>query len=136
MCLRLRDLIFDRLIAGVREFRVLADGRALEVEEVRYRAAAERNEREETARPLVPEAVVHLLGEEHDARAPERAQARLRGERAGRLVLVRVDEVVVRGVVEELGMLVCDTGVRKDSWQEVRDELPIPPYDDQRCGRG
>ena len=33
-------------------------------------------------------------------------------------------------------MLVCDTGVRKDSWQEVRDELPIPPYDDQRCGRG
>ena len=45
-------------------------------------------------------------------------------------------QYIVREVVEELGILVCDTGVRKDSWQEVRDELPIPPYDDQHCGRG
>lgn len=83
------------------EARVLPDGGALEVEDVRDETAGEGEEGQQRARPLVPEGVVHLLGEEDDAGAPEAADAGLCGEGAGGLVLVRVDEVVVGRVVEE-----------------------------------
>ena len=45
--------------------------------------------------------MVHRDGEEDDARAPDGAEERLGRERRRRLVLVRVDEVVVGGVVQE-----------------------------------
>lgn len=64
-------------------------------------AAGEADEAQQTAGPLVAEAVVHLDGEEHDAGAPEAADERLGREGRGRQVLVRVDQVVVGGVVQE-----------------------------------
>lgn len=70
-------------------------------EQERDRAAEQADAGEEGAGPLVSEAVKHLGGEEHDARAPEGADEGLGGERGGRAVLVRVDEVVVSRVVEE-----------------------------------
>lgn len=79
----------------------LADLGAVLPEQEGDAAAREAEEREQRAGPLVAEAVVHLLGEEDDAGAPEAADAGLGGEGGGGLVLVRVDEVVVGGVVEE-----------------------------------
>lgn len=80
---------------------VLADTGAVKVEDIRDGAAREGEERNQTGRPLVAEAVVHLLREQHAPGAPERAQESFCGQRRRRLVLVRVDEVVVGCVVQE-----------------------------------
>lgn len=70
-------------------------------EQKRNRAAQQTNPRQHRARPLVPQPMVHLRGEQHDARAPQRSDERLGRERRGRAVLVGVDEVVVGAVVDE-----------------------------------
>ena len=89
------------VVAAVGVLAAAADGGAVLPEGKRDGAAGEAEEGQEAGRPLVAHAVVHLLGEEHDAGAPEGADARLGRERRGRLVLVRVDQVVVGRVVEE-----------------------------------
>ena len=81
--------------------RVTPDLLALEVKDVWNGTAGQRDEREQRARPLVAEAMVHLDCEQHGARAPDRAEEGLGCEGGRGLVLVGVDEIVVGRVVEE-----------------------------------
>lgn len=89
------------IITGVGVVAAGADGGAVLPEEEGDAAAGESEEEEDHASPLVAAAGVHLLGEEDDGGAPEGAEEGLGGEGRGGLVLVRVDNVVVGGVVEE-----------------------------------
>lgn len=94
-------LVLLGVVAGVGVLAPRADLGAVLPEEEGDAAAGEGHEEEDHAGPLVAAAGVHLLGEEDDGGAPEGAEEGLGGEGGGGLVLVRVDEVVVGGVVEE-----------------------------------
>lgn len=76
-----------------------ADSRAVLPEQERDAAAGKGHEEEDHAGPLVAAAGVHLLREKHDGGAPEAADKGLGREGGRRLVLIRVDEVVVGGVI-------------------------------------
>lgn len=92
------------LVVIVTSVCVLAPGTDLGAvlpEQERDAAAGQGHEEEDHAGPLVAAAGVHLLREEHDGGAPEAADEGLGREGGRRLVLVRVDEVVVGGVVQE-----------------------------------
>lgn len=83
------------------KLRVLSDSRALEIKDVGDQAAQQRDTGKQRTCSLVPQSVIHLLGEKNHAGTPEASNASLGSQRAGRLVLVRVDEVVVGRVVKE-----------------------------------
>lgn len=63
--------------------------------------ASETDKGKESGGPLVVEAVVHLLSEQDHGGTPETSDTSLGCQGGGGLVLVRVDEVVVGGVVQE-----------------------------------
>ena len=93
--------IHSFVVVGEGEFRVLSDTRTLEVEEIRNQTAGQSDKGQQRTRPAVVQGMVHLLGEQHDAGTPETPDACLGRQCAGGLVLVCVDEIVVRRVVQE-----------------------------------
>lgn len=89
------------IIAAISVLGLLADARTPLPESKGNQAAQQAQESQKGRRPLVAHAVVHLLGEQHGARTPEGADEGLGGEGRRGLVLVRIDEVVVGGVIQE-----------------------------------
>ena len=89
------------IVVRISIVRVTPNLLSLEVENIRNAATRQGNEGQQRARPLVAQTTIHLDREQHHARAPDRPQESLGCQRRGRLVLVRVDEVVVAGIVEE-----------------------------------
>lgn len=78
-----------------------SDALAIFPEQERDHTAEQTDTSKEGARPLVSKTIIQLVREQHDTRAPKGADECLRSKRRRRAVLVRVDEVVVGGVVDE-----------------------------------
>lgn len=116
---------FDIVVARVSILAVSPNPLAVFPEQEGDRAAEQADAGKEGAGPLISEAMVHLGREEHDAGTPEGADEGLGGERGGRAVLVRVDEVVVGRVVEEdEAEADRETGERRADPDEARVRRP------------
>ena len=89
------------ILPAVRVLAPLPDLGPVHPEQERDGAARQTQKGKQRRRPLVAQTIVHLLREEHDARAPQAADERLGRQCRRRLVLVRVHEVVVGRVVQE-----------------------------------
>lgn len=89
------------IISAIRILTPRPNPRPKPPKQKRNGTARKRNKRQQRTRPLVPQPVIHLGRKQHHRGAPETPQEGFRGQRGRRLVLVRVDEVVVRAVVQE-----------------------------------
>lgn len=89
------------IISGISILALRTDTGTKCPEQERDPTADQRHKEEDHASPLVPTGGIHLFGKEHDDGTPDTPDKGLGRERAGRLVLVAVDEVVVGGVVQE-----------------------------------
>lgn len=89
------------IVTGIGILAPGADLGAVLPEQERDTAAAEGHEEEDHRCPLVAAGGVHLLREQNYASTPEASDEGLGREGGRGLVLVRVDEVVVGGVVQE-----------------------------------
>lgn len=89
------------LVATVSELGMLSDSRSIKVKDEGDTTARQCKESQKGRSPLVTKTSIHLRCEEHCGGAPEGTQTRLGGESTGSLMLVRVDEIIVCGIVEE-----------------------------------
>lgn len=89
------------VVAAVSILATSTDLGAKEPEDKGNCAASQANECQKRRSPLVTESVVHLLSEQDAAGTPETSDTRLGSKGRGGLVLVGVDQVVVRRVVKE-----------------------------------
>lgn len=101
LVLNIRVVAILLVITAISILGLLTDAGTPLPESKGNQAAQQTEEGQESRGPLVAHAVVHLLGEEDGAGAPEGTDERLGGERGSGLVLVGIDEVVVGGVIQE-----------------------------------
>lgn len=99
--IRLRGVHHLVVVAAISILAASTNPSAKEPEEEGNAAASQTDECQKRGSPLVAESVIHLLGEQNAAGTPETSDTGLGGKSRGGLVLVGVDQVVVRRVVKE-----------------------------------
>ncbi len=88
-------------LVGVCVLAAAANPCAVPPKQKRNEAAREADKSQQRAGPLIAEPVVHLLREENTSGTPKGSEEGLCCQSRCCLVLIRVDEIVVGGIVEE-----------------------------------